>query len=126
MKKILFVILLVLFTLGNSFAGRIFTQTLLSSVTSTGYSEVSRPIEPKKLFHLTGFVSTSTGAASVTVEASNDNVNFVVIDTLTLTLGTAVTSDYGQDTSPWKYVMANVGSISGTDAEVSLIMSVHH
>lgn len=99
------------------------THVFLSAVTATGASDAISPNERNKVFHLTGFVSASTGAASVTVEGSNDGTNWVILDTLTLTLGTAVTSDSGVNSDAWLYIRGNVGSISGTDAQVTLTMS---
>ena len=103
---------------------KIKTHTLLSSVLATGAGTAAKPLGSNKVFHLTGFVSASTGAASVTVEGSLDGTNWVILDTLTLTLGVAVTSDSGVDTAPWLYVRGNVGSISGTDAKVTLTMAL--
>lgn len=118
-------LLLILFILSIlPLHAKVRTHTLLSGVIVTGDSSTSQPISSNKVFHLTGFTSAGAGAASVTVEGSLDNVNFVVLDTLTLTLGTSITSDSGVDIAPWKYLKANVGSISGTDGEVTLTMSV--
>lgn len=102
--------------------GKVKTHVLLSAVTGTGSGEEASPNDKHRSFHLTGFTSAGAGAASVTVEVSNDGVNFVVQDTLTLTLGTTITSDVGVFDEPYKYVRGNVGSISGTDAQVTLTL----
>ena len=99
------------------------SHVFLSAATGTGASDSIQPNNRNKVFHLTGFVSASTGAASVTVEGSNDGVNWFVLDTLTLTLGTAITSDSGVNSDAWLNVRGNVGSISGTNAQVTLTMS---
>ena len=97
-------------------------QTILDEVIATGAGTTVQPWKSKRMFQVFGNVSASTGAASVEVQGSQDGTNWVVLDTLTLTLGTTVTSDSGIVDAPWKYVRGNVGSISGTDATVSLFM----
>ena len=98
------------------------THTLLSVKTDTGAGDVIEPIASKRTFQLTGFTSAGAGTADVDVEVSNDGINFKSIDTLSLTLGTTVTSDLFTSDAPWKHVRGNVTTISGTDAEVTLTL----
>lgn len=102
---------------------RILKAILLNGVLATGAGSIQKPQKKDKLFQLTGFVSASTGSAVVVVEGTLDGVNFVTIDTLTLTLGTAITSDSGADSDPWITVRGRVTTLTGTDAEVTLTMS---
>lgn len=99
------------------------TADLFVDKINTGLSSVIKPLVSKRVFHLFGNVSASTGAASVEIQVSNDGTNFLVRDTLALTLGTSITHDYFELDAPWKFVRANVASISGTNAKVTLIMS---
>lgn len=98
------------------------TLDLFTDKLTTGASEIVEPNNINRSFHLHGLVSASTGAASVTVEGSNDGVNFVTLDTLALTLGTARTHDYFVVSAAWRYNRATVASISGTDASITLTM----
>lgn len=102
---------------------KIRTHKLLNAVLVTGAGASASPLGMNKTFQLVGATSAGAGAASVTVEGSNDDTNWYVLDTLTLTLGTVVTSDEGVNTAAWKYIRGNVGSISGTDGYVTLVMA---
>ena len=104
---------------------KIKSAEMLSGVLVTGPGDKFEMSRNKKVFQLTGFVSTSTGAATVEVQGSLDASNWEVLDTLTLTLGTAVTSDSGVDNDAWKFIRGEVTTISGTDAEVTLHMGVN-
>jgi hypothetical protein len=93
---------------------------LLTAVIATGEGETHQPISNFKTFTATGTTSAGSGASTIDIEASLDNVNWVVLDTLSLTLGTTATSDWGYDQNAWRYVRANVKTISGTDAAVTV------
>jgi hypothetical protein len=71
------------------------------------------------VFQAVGTVSASTGAATVKLQGSNDGTNWVDIGSITLTLGTAATSDKVVDTQNWLWVRSNVTAISGTNATVN-------
>jgi hypothetical protein len=62
----------------------------------------------------------------VTIQGSNiDNTNaFVNLGTINLTLGTTIVADGFTTTAPWKYVRANVTTITGTGASVNVLMGV--
>lgn len=100
--------------------GKVKTLKLLEAVTSLVTSEVVRPVSKDRTFQASGKVSASTGAATVQIQGSNDGVNFVILDTLSLTLGTVTTSDGYESSAPWVYVRAVVATISGTNAEVTV------
>jgi hypothetical protein len=70
-----------------------------------------------------GTTTSGSGAASVTIEVSNNNSTWQTAGTIGLTLGTTQTSDGFVIDAPWLYVRANVASISGTGAKVSVIIS---
>ena len=97
-------------------------RTILDSVLVTGAGNAFKSTSPKRTVQAIGKTSAGVGAASIFVQASNDGTNWVTIDTLSLTLGTTITSDHYTEDLPWKYIRANVNSISGTDAEVSVFL----
>lgn len=94
---------------------------LLDGATATGAGDVTAIDKAgQRNFFLTGLVTASTGAASVNVEGSNDNVNWLSLGNISLTLGTTVTADTLNSEALFKYVRGNVVSISGTGASVTL------
>lgn len=96
---------------------------LLSSATATGSGEVFLPNgDGKRTFQATGTTSAGVGAVDVNIEVSNDLVKYIVMGTISLTLGTTATTDGFVSDAPWKYVKANVTAISGTNATVTVTM----
>lgn len=100
------------------------TYNLLDSKTTTGAGTAIFKDSPLATFQVSGSVTASTGAAVVLIQFSNDNTNWITGGTVTLTLGTSTTTDGFTTNAPWKYVRANVQSISGTNASVSAVMGV--
>ena len=76
-----------------------------------------------RTFQASGSVSASTGAATIKIQVSNDGDNWIDLGTITLTLGTAVTSDGLAAFAKWAWVRANVTAISGTNAEVTVTVN---
>lgn len=76
------------------------------------------------LFTADGVVSASTGSATIVIEGHCGGEVYDVIDTLSLTLGTAATIDFGVVTAPWTYIRARLSAISGTDATVNVWAAV--
>lgn len=103
---------------------KIATNALITDKITTGATDAVLPLGNIKTFHGFGNTSAGVGASTIDIEVSNDGTNFVVVDTLSLTLGTAVVSDSYANSDAWKYVRGNVKTISGTDAKVSLIMGL--
>lgn len=72
-------------------------------------------------------VVSGTGAvtATVVIDVSNDNINWLdtVMGTITLS-GTTSDSDGFTTNAPWKYVRARVTAISGTGATVQVYTGV--
>lgn len=104
---------------------------LLDAVIATGAgsssqlpSSVSAGQTSKMTFQAVGAVSASTGSVSVAVQVSNDNTNWLTLGTITLTLSTSDSTDGFAADAAWAFVRGNVTSISGTDAEVTLLMVV--
>jgi hypothetical protein len=96
---------------------------ILSAATATGAGTAHTPRSNYKTFVATGTTGSGTGAATIDIEASLDNSNWVVLDTLSLgSLATTVSSDWGYDANAWRYVRAKVTAISGTGASVNVYM----
>lgn len=95
---------------------------LLRDVASPSTGSSAETWQKQRTYHALGSVSSGTGAASVLIEVSNDNINFMTLATFTLTLGVAVVSDGHVSDETWAYVRGRVVSISGTGAKVSLFM----
>lgn len=100
-------------------------QTIMDGAIATGVQSGYEKFEPcgvRRSFQITGFTSAGAGAASVDIEVSNDGSNFFQLGNMALTLGTSVTTCGFTSEAPYRYVRANVQSISGTDAEVTVSM----
>ncbi len=99
---------------------RISPTTLLNGKTATGAGERHTPAKGYNTYQANGLTSAGAGAATIDIEVSNNGVNWEVLATITLTLGTTSTSDGFSADAPWAYIRGNVTAISGTDATVSL------
>ena len=116
---------LTLFSCSPAFAityDRVQSMQILTDATATGSGDVIQPWKANRVFQATGLVSASTGAATILIEGSLDNSLWETLDTLSLTLGTTATSDFGVVDAPWRYVRARVTAISGTGATVQVYM----
>ena len=96
---------------------------LATSVTATGVQTALGPVETAARGIQATVVGTGAVAATVNIEVSNDNVNFLVLGTVALT-GTTSASDGFASQAQWGYIRANITAISGTGAAVSVMMSV--
>lgn len=85
-------------------------------------------VEQEKIQSFQAYGSTTAGAGAVVVEIYVSNDGEVWIDdpvlTISLTLGTTVTSDGAVIQTSWNYYRADVASISGTGASVTVKMGV--
>lgn len=104
---------------------------IISAATATGAGstyEINRKIDDnqKRVFQAKGTTSSGTGAATVVVEVSLTGATneWITLGTITLTLGTTVTTDGFASDAPWTYVRGNVTAISGTGASVDLLIGV--
>ena len=104
-------------------------QILISNATATGPGVAWNPRDTSAVatyvqhsFQAVGNTSASTGAATILIEVSNNGSNYITLGTIMLTLGTTVTSDGFAVANTWEYYRANISSISGTGAVVSVFM----
>lgn len=99
------------------------TTALLSGATATGAGAGKSGVAAVKTYQATGAVSSGTGSATVAVQGTNNGgVTYDQIGTITLTLGTASTSESFTSDDRYQQVRGNVTAISGTGASVSLTM----
>lgn len=95
---------------------------LLKDKTTQGYGEIKELTGAYKVVQAWGTTTSSTGASDIKIWVSSDRVHWVLAGTIKLTLDT--TSDLrGGDgfaiNARWKYMQAQVDTISGTGAKVS-------
>lgn len=71
-----------------------------------------------------GETSAGAGAATILIEASNVDTpgadDWFLIDTLSLTLATTTSSDFGVFSTPYRWVRSRVTAVSGTDGSVDV------
>lgn len=84
------------------------------------------PVAVDRTYQAQGAVSASTGAATVLIEvsdvASPGTNDWLLLATITLTLGTTSTSDGTYSNTNWRWVRARLSAISGTNASVTVWM----
>lgn len=104
---------------------------LLSAATAQSNGETQ--LFPKGVstsFHAYGATTDGAGACVVTIQVSDKatapvtatDVDWVTLGTITLTLGTTQTGDGFACLTSWRWVRAQVTSISGTGAAVTCLM----
>lgn len=95
--------------------------SILSGATTTGAgSAISVTGEGRVAVEARGKTSSGTGAAIIEIQVSNDNSVWKTVGTINLDLRTEQISDRLAIDANWTYVRANVASISGTGASVSV------
>ncbi len=84
---------------------------VLASATTTDTGTTVRPISKDRTFQA---IQTGGTSATVLIEASNDNVTFITLATISLTADSAgVASD-----AAWHYVRARISAIVGGSVDV--------
>lgn len=100
---------------------------LLNAVTVTGAGESHKPQKVQRTFHAHGKTSAGVGSAIIKVQVSNVehpsvDGDWIDMATITLTLGTTKVSDGLVSDAPWLHVRGKVTTLTGTDAETTLLM----
>ena len=100
---------------------------LLNAVTVTGAGESHKPQKVQRTFHASGKTSAGVGSAVIKVQVSNAvnpsvDGDWIDMATITLILGTTVTSDGFASDAPWLHIRGKVTTLTGTDAETTLLM----
>lgn len=103
--------------------------TLLDAVDATGAGDGMEADGSLQSFVLTSLTTAGAGSCVANVEASNDNTNWLILATITLTTGTTVGTDashgIGGSTCllPYKFYRGNVTTLTGTNATATLKMN---
>ena len=97
---------------------------LIENGTAVAASAAFQVSELYRTFQARGETSSGAGAATILVQGSIDGVNWILLGTISLTLGTVTTSDGLATSAMWPFVRGNITAISGTDASVDLLMGV--
>jgi hypothetical protein len=100
--------------------GKISSVKLLSAATATGAGESHSPWTNFRTFQAVGRTTAGAGGVDADVEGSNDGINWIDLGTITLVLSTTDSTDGFASDAAWRYVRANVTSISGTGASVDV------
>jgi len=74
-------------------------------------------------FQATGIMSSATGTASIDIEVSNDQVVWLKLGTIALSLTTTASSDGFSSAAPWAYVRAKTTQVT-TNGTVTVTMAV--
>jgi hypothetical protein len=105
---------------------------MLTDAIATGAGGRRRLNGPQHSFQASGETSAGSGAATIQIQVSNaDDPSetavtadahglWITAGTITLTLGTTVTSDGFAINAPWKWARAWISAISGTDGTVNV------
>jgi hypothetical protein len=96
--------------------------TLKSSATTTGAYGQIRPVGSKVAFQAAGRTTSGAGAATIVIVGSLNGTDYVTLGTITLTLGTAITSDGFTSDNAWVYYSSTITAISGTNAVASVFV----
>ena len=98
---------------------------LLSAATAPVTGGVITVGSDARTIQAAGSTSAGVGAATVLIEATNDlTMPWLLLATITLTLGPAATSDGFLTSATWANIRARLTAISGTNASVSANVGV--
>lgn len=102
-------------------------QKILGPKTTTGADRSVSNSVPNTTFQAHGTTTAGSGASVIKIEGNNISENaadalWVTLGTISLTLGTTEVTDGFAVEASWDFVRANVTSISGTNASVSVYM----
>lgn len=94
---------------------------LLDTATGTGASQTLQNYALSATFQASGRTWSGAGSATVKIQVSNDLLAWIDAGTITLTLSdSAYATDGFVMNAPWRYVRANVTTLSGTGAFVTV------
>lgn len=105
-------------------ASAAFGQTTMCAATSAAActSVKMGTIPYTKTYQAAGTTTAGAGSCVMSVEGTNDNTNYDVIGTITLTLGVTSTSDSFTSADKYSWVRGNPTTLTGTGASCTLIM----
>lgn len=97
-------------------------MNLLENVTTAGPGPAVPDPGAGSTCQAVGSVAAATGLAVIDIEVSDIDDNWLVYDTITLSLSTTIASAAVVIDGTWAFARANLKSISGTGALVSAAM----
>lgn len=97
-------------------------QLLNATVAGLGAAFEATAAVDERTFQATGSTSSGTGAASVAILVSNDGVGWITLATISLSLSSTPATDGFASDARWKFTKAQLVSISGTGAAVTVTM----
>ena len=102
--------------------------TLANAKTTTGFGELEFATGTAQISNrtvqVTGKTTSGSGSAVVDIEVSNDGLAWIVVGTVTVALGTTYNTDGFVFNAPWGKVRANIKTLIGTGAEVTVTLGV--
>lgn len=96
---------------------------ILNAVTAIGAGDGYTGLSRTGRTYQASMTGSGAVSATVLVQVSNDNVNWMTLGTITLSGTGSATDGFAADNS-WLYTRGNVTAISGTSAAVTLCMGV--
>jgi len=105
---------------GNMAGGKIKSvQVLTAATVAPTASDTVQPWNGRLTFFAIGTTSAGAGTATVLVEASLDDITFILLGTLTLSwTNPTVGADGIAIDAPWRHVRMRLTAITGTAASV--------
>lgn len=92
----------------------------VSGTTTTLTGDQFEPWHTNRSYEAYGSTASGSGSATIIIEVRNsENSSWKTMATITLTLGTSVTSDGFVSSAAWRYIRARVSALSGTGANVA-------
>lgn len=100
---------------------------LLINQTSTGVGPLKTPIGPNRTYFISAVANAgANGTATVDIESSNNNVDWLRLGTITFSsIGDTTEMDGFSSYTAWKYLRANVKTITGAGMTLNGSYGVH-
>ncbi len=100
-------------------------ERILNAVTTTATSEsynVTGAVA--RTYQVVASTTAGAGTATVEIQVSNDGTNWLLLGTIPLTLSTTPSTDGLAANAPWAFTRAKVTALTGTGANVTVILGV--
>ena len=100
------------------------TNVAAQDSVASGHTLASRKPNLYQTFQAAGTTTAGAGAATILIQVSNNNSDWITMGTITLVLGTTSTSDGFASNAAWKYVRAfiDMAGVTGTNGTVTVTM----
>lgn len=99
-------------------------EYLLKEAIANVVGQSSRTTIAKKVVQAVGSTTSGSGAATIAIQVSNNNNDWIDAGIITLTLGTTRTTDGFEINASWLWIRAVLSGLSGTGANVSVHMGI--